>query len=332
MLRILLVVTVAIVGALALDVNGTNPDKSLQGCSYTATCTSGGIEGVCVSVSSGCCTGSTTSGLCPGSSDIMCCTNNACSTPWGSGSCVQTSKCSGTSYSGYCTGPSDIQCCVGGGPVPNPTPTPPGRDSIGVDISQALSSSTASCFKSSGVTFIVPRGYKSTGSVDSAACGSLNAAMFAGIATRDVYMFPCPTCSKSAATQLSELVSAMQSGCSAAWSGRIWLDIEGSQYWTGSTSSNKAWYENLVDTCKSQVGTKNCGIYSSSSQWSAIFGSSSFAYGSDLPLWYAHYDGSKSFSDFSSFGGWSSPHAKQYQGDISLCSFGVDMDWSASSF
>jgi hypothetical protein len=75
----------------------------------------GGVEGVCVSVSAGCCGGTTTSGLCPGSSDIRCCTNNPCSTPQGSGTCKQTSACSGTHVAGYCSGPSEVQCCIGGG-------------------------------------------------------------------------------------------------------------------------------------------------------------------------------------------------------------------------
>ena len=82
-------------------------------CSYTETCTAGGIEGVCVSVSAGCCSGTTTAGLCSGSSDIKCCTKNTCTTPQGTGKCMQKSACTGTSYSGYCTGPSDLQCCVG---------------------------------------------------------------------------------------------------------------------------------------------------------------------------------------------------------------------------
>ena len=85
------------------------------GCSYSATCTTSGIEGVCVSISAGCCTGTVTSNLCSGSSDIKCCTNSKCSTPSGSGTCMQTSKCTGTPYPGYCTGPSDLQCCVKGG-------------------------------------------------------------------------------------------------------------------------------------------------------------------------------------------------------------------------
>ena len=77
-------------------------------CSYSATCTASGIEGVCVSISAGCCSGTATSGLCPGSSDIQCCTKNACTTTVGSGVCIQNTKCTGTAISGYCTGPSEV--------------------------------------------------------------------------------------------------------------------------------------------------------------------------------------------------------------------------------
>lgn len=75
-----------------------------------------------------------------------------------------------------------------------------------------------------------------------------------------------------------------------------------------------------------------CGVYSSSSQWSAIFGSTSYSPASSLPLWYAHYDNSATFSDFSAFGGWKTPHAKQYAGDVTQCSIGVDKNWAESSF
>jgi len=296
------------------------PDGS-GSCSYTETCTSSGYEGACVSISAGCCGGVVTSNLCSGSSDIKCCTQASCSTPYGSGTCMQTSLCSskgGKSYSGYCVGPTDLQCCVTGS----------SSSSYGIDISATLSSSSASCLVSAGMSFIIPRGYRSSGSVDPNVCTSLKAAYTAGFKTRDVYLFPCPTCSKSAATQMSELVTYLNANCKSQWSGRVWLDIEGSQYWLGSTSSNQAWYKQLKDSCKTYSVT--CGVYSSSSQWSAIFGSTSFSYGSELPLWYAHYDSNPSFSDFSAFGGWSSPHAKQYQGDVTQCSLGVDKNYSPS--
>lgn len=284
------------------------------------TCSVGGIEGVCVSVSSGCCTGTTTAGLCPGDNDIKCCTENTCSTPYGNGVCEQTSACSGTTYSGYCTGPTDLQCCVDGGP--------PVTGVFGVDISAAASSSTQSCFQSSGYgDFTVPRGYRSTGAVDTTVCSNLETAQSVGIPSRDVYMFPCPTCS-SASSQLNELVSYLNANCPSAFSGRVWLDIEGAQYWFSSVSSNQDFFQALVDSC--DASGVSCGVYSSASQWEAIFGSSSYSYGSSLPLWYAHYDNNPSFSDFSAFGGWTAPFAKQYMGDYNLCGFDVDLDYAPS--
>lgn len=278
-----------------------------------------------MSISSGCCSsGVVTSGLCSGSSDIKCCTQSTCSTPAGSGTCMQTSLCSskgGSSYSGYCSGPSDLQCCVVGSS---------GSATYGVDISSALSSTVASCFASAGLTYIIPRGYRSSGSVDTNVCTSITTAASAGIKTRDVYMFPCPTCSKTAAAQMSELVTYLNANCKSTWSGRVWLDIEGTQYWSSSTTTNQNWYKALVDSCSTYGVT--CGVYSSSSQWSALFGSTSFTYGSSLPLWYAHYDNNPSFSDFSSFGGWSSPHAKQYAGDTTQCNLGVDKNYASGTF
>jgi len=98
--------------------NSTDVTLGLGSCSYSATCSAGGVSGVCVSISAGCCSGTVTSNLCPGSDDIKCCTNSKCSTPSGSGTCMQTSLSSskgGKSVSGYCTGPTDLQCCVTGG-------------------------------------------------------------------------------------------------------------------------------------------------------------------------------------------------------------------------
>eukprot|EP00286_Rhodomonas_abbreviata_P000514 CAMPEP_0181287846 /NCGR_PEP_ID=MMETSP1101-20121128/7_1 /TAXON_ID=46948 /ORGANISM="Rhodomonas abbreviata, Strain Caron Lab Isolate" /LENGTH=288 /DNA_ID=CAMNT_0023391909 /DNA_START=12 /DNA_END=879 /DNA_ORIENTATION=- len=245
----------------------------------------------------------------------------SCTTPSGTGTCEETSKCTGTTYSGYCPGSSDIQCCVEGGPGPDPV-----SGDYGVDVSSSVSSSSASCLSDSGNNFIIPRGFCSTGSVDPSVCTTIINAYKAGFKTRDTYMFPCPTCSSSASSQMGTLVDYLNSHCKSEWSGRVWLDIEGSQYWTGSSSNNRAWYEDLVDSCD-KYGV-DCGVYSSASQWSAIFGSSSYSYGSYLPLWYAHYDNKASFSDFSSFGGWRSPHAKQYAGDVTVCSTGVDKNYA----
>lgn len=198
----------------------------------------------------------------------------------------------------------------------------------GVDISTLVSASSASCFVSSGISSVTPRGYRSTGSVDPNVCSSIAAASNSGVAHRDTYMFPCPTCSKSAATQMQEMISFINSNCKSTFNGRVWLDIEGSQYWKGDSSANREWYQELVDACNNQASS--CGIYSSKVQWEGIMGSDSYAYGSNLPLWYAHYDGKADFSDFTAFGGWTKPYAKQYAGTTTLCSMGVDMNYIPS--
>lgn len=198
---------------------------------------------------------------------------------------------------------------------------------MGFDVSQPISTDDAKCMKDNGYTFVIPRAYYSSGSPDKGSCTTLDSAKDAGL-KGDVYMFPCPTCSSSAESQLKDMVNYLNSNCKSSWSGRSWLDIEGSQYWLGDTDKNREWYQDLVDACKKN--SKSCGIYSSASQWSAIFGSTSYAYGSNLPLWYAHYDGNPSFSDFDSFGGWSKPTIKQFQGDVDSkpCSPFIDKNYA----
>ena len=122
-------------------------------------------------------------------------------------------------------------------------------------------------------------------------------------------MFPCPTCTASASSQLSSMVNYLNANCSSAWTKYIWLDIEGSQYWTGNTTSNRTWYQNLLNACLATPGV-TCGIYASASQWQAIFGSTGYCYGSSQPLWYANYDSVCSFSNFPQFGCWTTPFGK----------------------
>ena len=127
------------------------------------------------------------------------------------------------------------------------------------------------------------------------------------------------------------MISNLKTNCSASWSTMIWLDIEGSQYWTGNTTSNKTWYQSLLNACDSTAGV-TCGIYSSSVQWQAIFGSTSYCYGSTHQLWYAHYDNVASFSDFVPFACWTTAQlwGKQYKGDVTQCSMGIDVDYIPS--
>jgi GH25 family lysozyme M1 (1,4-beta-N-acetylmuramidase) len=105
--------------------------------------------------------------------------------------------------------------------------------------------------------------------------------------------------------------------------GMLWLDVEGTSYWSSSASNNVNFLQGMVNEGKARG--VSLGIYSSASQWNPIMGGST-AFKS-LPLWYAHYDYNPSFSDFSSFGGWTSPAIKQYAGDQSFCSCSVDKNY-----
>lgn len=84
-------------------------------------------------------------------------------------------------YYYHSPGSSDIQCCTQQNGL------------FGLDIADPASVSDINCFISSGYKdFIVPRGFRSTGAVDTNVCTNLKNAKSAGIKYRDVYMFPCP--------------------------------------------------------------------------------------------------------------------------------------------
>ncbi len=65
------------------------------------------------------------------------------------------------------------------------------------------------------------------------------------------------------------------------------------------------------------------GVYTSESQWGPIMGS--YTGGSAYPLWYAHYDGQPSFSDFTPFAGWKAPSIKQFSDAGAKCGVSYDI-------
>jgi len=115
--------------------------------------------------------------------------------------------------------------------------------------------------------------------------------------------------------------------------GMIWLDIEynpssGCSWASYTASENCQYAQQLASTGKANGAT--IGVYSSQYEWETVMGSAGAC--TDLtsyPLWYAHYDNDPSFSDYPSyaFGGWKTPAMKQYEGDVTLCSFDVDEDY-----
>jgi GH25 family lysozyme M1 (1,4-beta-N-acetylmuramidase) len=192
----------------------------------------------------------------------------------------------------------------------------PVLSTLGVDVS-ALTN-TFSCLKSSGYSFAIVRGYRSSGSVDPNVVTNIRNARAAGIPYVDVYLFPCVPCANPA-SQATALVNAIK----GENYGTIWVDIE-ILSWSSSLTSNQQFITTLVNQLKSLGQT--VGIYTSYYNWQTIVGVN-WSGVSSLPLWYAHYDNNPSFSDFTAFGGWTRPSIKQYAGDVTVCSTGVDLNF-----
>lgn len=195
---------------------------------------------------------------------------------------------------------------------------------LGVDVSQLFPVSAYQCLKSNGYGFAIVRGYCSFGGIDHNAVQSLTNAKSAGMIT-DVYMFPCR--SKSPQTQVDEMFAGIPSNLF----GMVWIDVETNESpgcsWSGhDAASNCQFLTDVVNRIKSHG--KNLGIYATAYMWQTIFGSRNACPSvASQQLWYAHYDGSASFSDFSPFGGWSKPTIKQFQGTNSLCGASIDKNY-----
>ena len=81
----------------------------------------------------------------------------------------------------------------------------------------------------------------------------------------------------------------------------------------------------------SQAGAA-VGFYASHRMWGPIVGSACALQGEyDLPLWFPHYDKKAECTDFRSFGGWTSPFAKQFSdhaGSSAIAKCGASVDTS----
>ncbi|EGC32614.1 hypothetical protein DICPUDRAFT_81570 [Dictyostelium purpureum] len=191
----------------------------------------------------------------------------------------------------------------------------------GIDISQAASVGFFQCAKNAGFDFAIVRGYCSTGEIDPNGAQSIINARDAGVEYVDSYLFPCSSCGNGAGQAVSLVNHLKDTGANF---GMIWLDIEGpGLYWGDDQGANQAFFNELISGLES-VGA-HIGIYTSESQWIPIMGD--WAGGASYPLWYAHYDGNPSFSDFSPFAGWSSPAIKQYNDQGLNCGVGADLNW-----
>lgn len=112
----------------------------------------------------------------------------------------------------------------------------------------------------------------------------------------------------------------------------VWVDVETNPSsgcgWSRTHAEHCTFVHDLVVALKNKGLT--VGIYASNYMWQTIMGSQTAcpSIASLTPhLWYAHYDGVQSFSDYKQIGGWAKPDIKQFRGDVSACSMGIDQNF-----
>ena len=191
---------------------------------------------------------------------------------------------------------------------------------FGIDFQNNITLSQFTCLKNEQEKdFVILRAYRSFGAVDPSINTNLAYAKQAGFKYIDIYMFPCFKCGNPKGQ-----VDAMIEGVKESY-GMVWIDVEIYE-WGTDLVKNQEFILELVRELKAK--NKSIGIYSALYNWKAIVGESWNGVCS-YPLWYAHYDNVKSFSDFKPFGGWTKPSIKQYSPDVQnvMCGFGVDQDF-----
>jgi hypothetical protein len=194
---------------------------------------------------------------------------------------------------------------------------------LGADLSQLFATSFYQCLKSNGYEFAIPRGYCSYGGIDGHIVQNLQNGHSAGL-IMDMYMFPCR--GKSGTAQVDEMMNGINSGLY----GMVWIDVETNPSagcgWGTNYASNCQFLVEIINRIKSKG--KHLGIYATAYMWQSIFGArNACPQAASEQLWYAHYDNSPSFSDFSSFGGWTKPSIKQFAGDVTVCGGGIDKNF-----
>ena len=200
-----------------------------------------------------------------------------------------------------------------------------------VDVSSAVMPGDFQCLVSQGYSSVVVRAYRSSGSVDTVAPHTIYNAVAGGVNEQniDIYIFPCPRCSNAQA-QIDDTLNYL-GGYNANFT-RLFLDIEDTashSYWGTDTSSSQQFMKELYQAAVGRLGSSRVGIYASGYMWNLVFGDTNWNCCSNAMLWYADYSGGPSFSDFRSFGGWSSPVGKQYNGGTGLCNIDADLDYWA---
>jgi hypothetical protein len=113
-------------------------------------------------------------------------------------------------------------------PSTKPTTKPATQSGSGksIDFSQKYSVKTQQCFVKAGYNLAIPRGFRSSGKVDTNLALNVRYGVTAGFKHIHTYMFPCPKCSTTGAQQVKQLVDYMKKTFIDDKVKMVWLDIE----------------------------------------------------------------------------------------------------------
>uniref|UniRef100_A0A0N5BDH3 Glycosyl hydrolase family 25 n=1 Tax=Strongyloides papillosus TaxID=174720 RepID=A0A0N5BDH3_STREA len=191
---------------------------------------------------------------------------------------------------------------------------------IGLDAIQTISTSTFKCLHNEGYRFFIGRVWESVGNYDYTGMQNIKNAWEGGMEHVDGYLFPCLSSGCAhAANQVEATINKLKA--EGAKIGTLWLDIE--RYaWPADHNSNRNFITAMVNQAQSMGVT--VGIYSNYNMWESIVGLDYKAH-SNLPLWWADYNGHQDYTGFTPFGGWSKPSMHQYTGTVNG-GCGVSMD------
>lgn len=208
----------------------------------------------------------------------------------------------------------------------------------GIDVSRPLTPADAACLTATtNVSFVIPRAWFSDGSgFDSNAAVTYHSAVDAGLDAH-VYMFPC-SYGEDPVSQVNQLLGNLTAHNMSGVT-RIWFDVETNPSVTcgwkaGDKPGNCKWLLSLAAAAEASPW-RAWGVYSSLHMWTELVADAAtdcpFATQFPaFPLWYPHYEApaNPSFSDFTPFGGWSTPAIKQYADTHTVCGVGTDSNWA----
>uniref|UniRef100_A0A0N5BT78 Glycoside hydrolase n=1 Tax=Strongyloides papillosus TaxID=174720 RepID=A0A0N5BT78_STREA len=195
------------------------------------------------------------------------------------------------------------------------------------DVMGSFSVSQFRCIKSNGYSAIFTQIYSAAngGLVDATGSQNVLNAYQAGLGT-EVYINPAPKSTKQSYVQFDESYKQLRNANINVRT--IWLKVTDPVLWYQNPSYNINFIQGMITRARNYGIT--LGIFTNWYDWYQITASTTTFQQYNLPLWYwdvygfgPSAEGSRDFSDFRSFGSWTSASAKEYALTEWLCSAAI---------